>query len=980
MRSRTPSYRCTMLMSASALVVAFLAPTAALAADAADASTVEELVVTGQRAAIQSAQAFKQDAPQIVDSITATDIGALPDRSVTEALQRVPGITIGRTTEPRDADRLSVEGSGVQIRGISWVRGELNGRDSFSAKNGRSLSFEDIPPELMAGVDVYKNPAADIIEGGIGGTVNLRTRMPFDAEGRLFAVSADMSWGDLRKKWEPTASVLYSDRWNTPIGEIGLLVDLTHSKLAGRQDTISVDPFFVRTNLEPGRTVYVPGGFGYRRLDIDRLRQGQAAALQWRPNDRWETSFQFLRSKARLASTETAVGFDPGSGNGPAAGTSFTYDPGGFFQSGTIAGSPGGTGLSSSVIDARYAERTSITSDYSLHSKYDVTDRLSISGDIQYIRAKTKTFDFSAFNSISADASPATLDVTGSRPVITMDNDEAFFHDPSNYYLLAAMDFHDYNTAEEWAERVDLSYTFDDESWLKDFKFGVRNTYRRATTRETTFNWNTVAPSWNGSPSVNNISSLQGYEAVFPFNNYYRGKVNLPGSFIHPTGSLVNDFASGAEIIGGIAQQYGGGWRPFDGDYSGLANGGLGGGVNYQKEKTFGGYAVLNFGHDLAIAGEEREFDGNIGVRIVQTKASGTGSQTIQALQSGAFDLTAATLAQDVAFANGLRTPIDAGRDYWNVLPSLNLRLKITPELQLRFAAAKTITRPDFNQMQPFFNVSATAGTLAGGVCTSAQSGQPGNCVYQYTANGGNPELKPIRSTQFDVSLEWYFAPTGSLTVAAFHKDIYNFITNGALAQDFTNNGVTRSVLVTQPYNAGHGTVKGFEAAYQQYYDELPSVLSGLGMQANFTYIKSKGARNAASDPFDKSQTDAATTATASDLPLEGLSKYSYNVALLYDRGPVSARLAYNWRSRYLLTTVAANINIPAWYDNYGQLDASVFYAINDHLKVGVQGVNLANSESRILVSYPGHPEQGKSYHNWVQTDRRYSVVLRATF
>jgi len=106
MRSRTPSYRCTMLMSASALVVAFLAPTAALAADAADASTVEELVVTGQRAAIQSAQALKQDAPQIVDSITATDIGALPDRSVIEALQRVPGITIGRTTEPRDADRL----------------------------------------------------------------------------------------------------------------------------------------------------------------------------------------------------------------------------------------------------------------------------------------------------------------------------------------------------------------------------------------------------------------------------------------------------------------------------------------------------------------------------------------------------------------------------------------------------------------------------------------------------------------------------------------------------------------------------------------------------------------------------------------------------------------------------------------------------------------------------------------------------------
>jgi len=874
-----------------------------------------------------------------------------------------------------------VEGSGLQIRGISFVRGELNGRDSFSAKNGRALSFEDIPPELMAGVDVYKNPAADIIEGGIGGTVNLRTRMPFDAGGRVIAISADVSRGDLRKKWEPTASVLFSDRWNTPIGEVGLLVDLTHSKLASRQDTVSVDPFFVRTDLEPGRTVYVPGGFGYRRLDVDRLRQGQAAALQWRPNDRWETSFQFLRSKARLAMAEHAVGFDPGSGNGPAAGTSFTYGPGGLFQSGTLAGSPGGTGLSSSVIDSRYNERTSVTSDYSLHSKYDVTDRLSVSADVQYLRAKSKTFDFTAFNSISSNAAPGTLDVTGKHPVITMNNDKAFFHDPSNYYLLAAMDYHDYNTAEEWAERVDLSYQFDDGGWLQDFRFGLRNTYRRSTTRETTFNWSTVAVPWSGSPTVNNISALQGYEEVFSFNNYFRGDVNLPATFVHPTTSLVNDFTKGGGIIGGIAAQYGGGWRPFNGDYSALNSGGLGGGVNYQTEKTFGGYAVLNFGHDITLAGEDREFDGNVGVRIVQTRAQGLGSQSIAQLQPGTFDLTAPGLAQDILFANGQRTAIEGGRDYWSVLPSLNLRLKITPELQVRFAAAKTISRPDFVQMQPIFNVSATAGYLAGGACTSSvPTGQPANCIYRYTANGGSPDLKPIRSTQFDVSIEWYFAPTGSLSLALFHKDIYNFVTNGAINEQFTNNGVTRTVLVTQPYNAGHGKIEGLEANYQQYYDFLPGLLKGLGAQANFTYVKSKGARNAASDPYDQSSLNNITSATTTDLPLEGLSKYAYNVAVLYDHGPVSARLAYNWRSRYLLTTTAANLNIPAWFDRYGQLDASVFYTINDHLKLGVQGVNLANSESRILVSYPGHPEQGKSYHNWVQTDRRYSVVLRATF
>ena len=127
---------------------------------------------------------------QIVDSVTAQDIGALPDRSVSEALQRIPGITLQRTNENRDPARLASEGGGVFIRGLSWVRSETNGRDIFSANSGRDLSFEDVSADLLAGVDVYKNPSAEIIEGGIGGIVNLRTRLPFDSDKQQFAVSA----------------------------------------------------------------------------------------------------------------------------------------------------------------------------------------------------------------------------------------------------------------------------------------------------------------------------------------------------------------------------------------------------------------------------------------------------------------------------------------------------------------------------------------------------------------------------------------------------------------------------------------------------------------------------------------------------------------------------------------------------------------------------------------------------------------------
>jgi len=857
------------------------------------------------------------------------------------------------------------------------VRGELNGRDSFSAKAGRTLSFEDVPPELMAGVDVYKNPSADIIEGGVGGTVNLRTRLPFDSAKRILAYSLDSSWGDLSRNWQPSASVLYSDRWDTKIGEVGFLVSLSDSKLSSRTDTISVDPYFARTDLVAGKTVYVPGGFGYRSLDFDRERKGVAAALQWRPNDQWEASLQFLRSSASQASTEHAVGFNPGSGNGPAAGTDFTYDSTGHFLKGTLAQSPGGASLGSSTIDTRYSDRSSVTSDYALNLKYNPNDKWAFTGDVQYVYAKTKTVDNTAFNALNGDAAPASLDVTGSLPVITMNNDTAYTSNPANYYLQAAMDHHDRNEAAQWAERFDGDYSFDEGGWLKSFRFGVRHTFRQATTRETNYRWDTVAPSW-GLPdnAVKPISTLDGYQAyygLYEFDNYFRGKAHLPATFVMPSAAFVNNYGDTSLVLSRIAQANGGGWRPFNGDFADQGQAGGKGSTNHQKEETLAAYGLLRFGHDVSLWGDQREIDGNFGLRVVKTESQSLGLQVFTP-NTTSPDIPAA----DQAFSNGAKSSYKGGRDYVNVLPSFNVRLKITPEMFIRFAAAKAIVRPDFQQLQPNYTISATNGFITGGACASTiPGGAQANCVYQYTANAGNPDLKPIRSTQFDLSYEWYFNSTGSLTATAFYKDIYNYITNGSADLSFTNNGVTRTVQVIQPYNAGHGKIKGFEVAYQQYFDFLPGVLRGLGTQANFTYVDSKGSRNAAVNPYDNTQI---ANSAAEELPLEGLSKKSYNVAALYDLGKVSARLAYNWRERYLLTTTAANINIPAWYDDYGQLDGSVFYTVNEGLKIGFQAANLTNSRTKILVSYPGRPEEGLTAHNWVVADRRYSIVLRGTF
>ena len=196
-----------------------------------------------------------------------------------------------------------------------------------------------------------------------------------------------------------------------------------------------------------------------------------------------------------------------------------------------------------------------------------------------------------------------------------------------------------------------------------------------------------------------------------------------------------------------------------------------------------------------------------------------------------------------------------------------------------------------------------------------------------------------MEATQFDAAIEWYFAPQGSLYTTLFYKDLKNYLLRGTQAQNLFG----QDWQVDSTVNGDKGTVKGFEIGYSQFYDELPGWLRGLGMQANFTYVDSEGG-----SPTAGPSGDAATVPPG--LPLEGLSKKSYNVVGLYQRGPVEARVAYNWRERWLLTTHDGDGKGSVWNDDYGQLDASIFVRINDHLQVGLEGNNLTNSTQKLLV------------------------------
>lgn len=309
-KSRLASSVKMALYGTTALMTAFAAQNAVAqtAEEAAQESADVELIeVKGIRGALASAAQLKRESNTFVDSITSSDVNSLPDLSVAEALSRVPGVTVTKFDIGADGgDFPSAEGSGNLIRGLGLIRSELNGRDAFTSDGGRALDWSSIPPQLIEGVDVYKNQTADLIEGGIGGSINLRTLEPFDREGRVAVVSLEGTYSDLREETSPTFSVVLSDRWETDNGEFGLLGSFSRSELkslfngyqsgaivpvpvgsVGGDKYFDVDVEDFVGDLIPteGQTVGIVNGFQLRSTAVDRERSNVYLAGQWRSND-----------------------------------------------------------------------------------------------------------------------------------------------------------------------------------------------------------------------------------------------------------------------------------------------------------------------------------------------------------------------------------------------------------------------------------------------------------------------------------------------------------------------------------------------------------------------------------------------------------------------------------------------------------------------------------------------------------------------
>lgn len=1083
----SPTTAKTFKKSLLALSILALGAPVLAQSDAAN-QNMEEVIVTGMRSSLDSAQELKRNADTVKDVITASDIGALPDKSVTEALQRVPGVTIERFASSSDPKHYADEGTGVLVRGLDRVRSEINGRDAFSANPSGGLSYEDFPAELLGAVEVVKNQTADLISGGIAGTVNLITRKPFDSDKRLMAFGAKANYGDFREEVTPSFNALFADNWETSAGKFGFLIAGSQSEYKSRGDGVGLGNFHSRgpvdtfsydewataypgvvagyysnpcipgdsgwracgagqedtvqysaddaaayipkyegtalTDQPDGVTYYTPAQIHMSTAENDRKRTGFTTSLQWaNADDTITATLEHINSKATLEWQEHRVGQAAQGFKGfmasshdwldeSAEGYPRTFDSNGFLTSGV------GVNISADVpllYITRWNYNKDTVEDTSLNVKLTPNDRLKVSLDYQHVDSEKLVHNYSLSGQTRGGAAaagtllPYFLDLRGNNPTIEFLNDTDFTGwidqaaNQPDEFIGSGMQQEELNNATADSFKVDVEYSLD--GIFTAVKSGIYYSDKTLTIRDTEYaGWSPISTPWVDDQRIASATATRPdlYDRI-DFSDYYHGEV-LKGnvqSFLFPRLDLVKNYPQ--TLRDGCAD----GWST-QGDSAGNAADGSGGcAIPYEDMAGRDG----NFApHDVSATNEKRtefyvrgDFEfadlsipikGNMGLRYVNYKLQSTGYVVLPSVSSRGSEETAAFLQAEYPdlynFASGeaQKNTVD-GTDYSTVLPSLNLSFSITDDVIVRFGASKGLFYPSLLDTRNRVIVGMSVDPKLQDESLPSSSTNPviGIDSVSLSASASNPYLKPEESINLDLTGEWYFAKAGSLSVGLFHKDLDNIIRNRQFDLDVAQDGVTQSISAYGPANTGSGTIQGVEVSYSQFYDMLPGAWSGLGLQLNFTYIDQNGLAdpNGAVGPSTRLDTNGNqvldngnTFRVFSGLPLQGYSDQNLNIIGMYEYNDISFRLAYTWRSEYLLTLRESEDFSPVYAKPEGMMDASLYYTINDNWKIGIEGSNLLNTETKTVyqMNQAGVKTDALSF----TTDRRYALSLRATF
>jgi TonB-dependent receptor len=864
----------------------------AAAAGTTDAGN--SIVVTGLRRSLQSARNIKRNSDQVVDAIVAEDIGKLPDLTVSDTAARIPGVQV---------ERNGGEANRVLIRGFdnTFYTTTYNGRELFTAET-RSVALQDFPAGAIAAVEAFKTSTANLVEPGISGLLNVRSRRPFDFKG--FEVNGSV-WGlhpNQSRDNSINGNFLITNRWNSGDSEFGALLNLSYTRIH-YQDSVRRHGFFIAGFAGGNQT---PDWPEIHYNEGDRWRPSINGALQYRRGDLnlyaeglWqgyrENQLDSMWAQPIWGGTPSNLVIAPGTNQVVSGSVS---RPGGQFETWGFKGSN---------------KRITNTYQFAVGGSYDAGP-LRISADLAHswshfklrvesvdYELNTNNYSVNWFTGLPGGDGP-TFQVVGLDPTNKANYDyRGFFEDYAD------------PKGKDWQARLDFEYAPASMSFLHKLQWGVRYVDRDASDTAGAFYWNLTARRGPccGSMLPNNVAPIPitavplDYELL---HSAFRGDdmPPFPTSWYAPTfDSVWNNLTQLRQFNIGITGQGSVNGPPVDPGRSFAIN-----------EKTLAGYGQANF----RFGEGETYVDGILGLRVVRTSDDINGTQFINRAPP------LPTLIQ----------PISVSNKYTNWLPNLNLNVHFGRPWVLRLAATRTITRPTFQQLNPSLHLDQPSG------CSPGAS----NCFR--TGNGGNPFLNPLRSNNYDASLEYYFSNTGYASVSAFRRDMTGFVLTRQFQFPDPDPATGLPVVITGPVNTQKATVNGLEAQIRTFFDFdfVPLWARSFGIEANVSYIDATARYLLFCNP--SATTCAAPTggnnAATRTLPIPDVSKWNYNITGMYERGPLSVRLAYSWRGKYAEGALGerdGNYTLQGRAHPSPRLDFSSSYTVNDNLTLFVDWTNI---------------------------------------
>jgi iron complex outermembrane recepter protein len=914
------SLRKTIMAGLIAGIYLPLAATAQTSGAADTSDPVAKVVVSGIRASLASSLTTKRIQEGVVDAVSAEDAGKFPDTNIAESLQRVTGVQIQRNNG--EGRYISVRGLGPEFNNVL-----VNGRTLTSDTGGREFSFDLLSSDLISKALVYKTSQPFLPEGGIGSTVDIQTARPLSGKaGHSGVINVFDAWDSNSRKNTPNVAGMYS--FANAEKTMGVTGSLSYTDRASKQNKAINDAWNYRdVALINGdanskgltladvttRKLYMPQSYGFQQENESRKRLVANLSAQYNPSDTWKLTADALYSRLDQRNSVIAIS----DWNNPAQlgvktngdqVASFIRPGATFYANNPALVGPVLTDANANDMIVKGGDRLSVTKAGGLNSKWAVSPDLKIEADVNASRTTSTQPDMW----IVAGMLPKNSDILtyGATPTLVFgdgiaDPAKVRAHAVSNNDVRFTDALHEGRASLAWKHEM---------GYFKALDAGAG--YQQRSVGRTSWS----SDSWNAFSGYH-VALPSSLFTVTPLGNPFGGGVQAPDAYLSfdPQAYMAYLNQRSVLALSNDPATYL--------DTAKFPNGPMA--IDYTKPSFWKvKEKVSSFYVDTKWEGEG--WSANAGVRVVHVNSASTGvSRTLLSATKSPNDTT-----YILNWGPSATTTVE--NSYNSVLPSGNIKFDLTSDMLLRLGASKTETRPTPNQMG--------VDNWYGGRYGDVQTG------------GGNPYLKPMKSTNLDLSYEWYLSKTNYVSAAVFHKSVSDFLERKLV--DIHIPQYTEVVHDTRVRNGQKGKIKGLEIAGQYAFDSAIPMLRGFGVSANYTFVDATASREGGG-------------ANACGYP--GLSKQSYNGSLFYENDRFQARVSYNWRNHFAVDCGGGSTQ-PRTRAAYGQTDASLRYNLTPKVALYADGINLGNSR---MHEYANNESQFLTLED---TGRRINAGVRVAF